>query len=380
MGKTVFRLFAAVPPGLEHIAEKEISEIGIKGKKVEGGVEFQGDLEVLYRANLYLRTPTRILLRVARFEAKTFSELVKRVKRYPWEIYIREDVPLRIRVTSKKSRLYHTKAIEQRILEGIAERVKFEPKKTSEEDLGEALVVRVEKDRFTISVGSSGAPLYKRGYKKILGEAPLRENYAAALVLISGWDKKSTFIDPFCGAGTICIEAALIATDTAPGLFRSFAFEKWRIHSEELWEKVKEEAKERIKKAETAIFGFDREKKVIDAAQKNASFCGMSELISFEVASFPKKDFKEAWIVTNPPYGKRLSKDEAKNAYRMLGRWIKKSFSSAHITLLSPSERLVRLMDLSLEKETSFSNSGIKVGIYKGKFDIEEREDSEKDG
>ena len=364
--RSIYRLFAATSPGLEDITKKELEELGIKGKITNGGVEFKGDLKTIYKTNLYLRTATRILLRIGIFKAENFGELVQKIKRYPWEIYIKEDIPLRIRVTSRKSRLYHTKAIEERVIEGISKRLKFEPNLTNNEDIGETLIIRVEKDRFHISIGTSGAPLYKRGYKKFLGTAPLRENYAASLILISQWNKRSPFIDLFCGAGTICIEAALIATNTPPGLYRRFSFESWRIHSEELWKRIKEEARDNIKEPEAEIFGFDREKRAIDSAIKNAGSIGMERYISFMNLSFPDMEFKNAWIVTNPPYGKRFSKKDAEDAYSMLGRWIRKNISSFHVSILSPSERLISLTGLPLKRETTFINSGIRVGIYTG--------------
>ncbi len=364
--RSIYKLFAATSPGLEKITKKELEKLGIEGKITNGGVEFKGDLETIYKTNLYLRTATRILLRIRIFKAENFGELVQKIKKYPWEIYIRQGIPLRIRITSRRSKLYHTKAIEERIIEGISERLKFKPNLTNNEDIGETLVIRVERDLFHISIGTSGAPLYKRGYKKFLGIAPLRENYAASLILISRWDKSSPLIDPFCGAGTVCIEAALIATNTPPGLYRNFSFENWRIHSKQLWERIKEEGKKGIKECEAEIFGFDKDKKMVKAAIENASSIGMERYISFINASFPDMEFKNAWIVSNPPYGKRLPKEEAESAYSMLGRWIRKNISSFYVSILSPSERLISLTGLSLKKETTFINSGIRVGIYTG--------------
>ena len=363
---TVFKLFAVSPPGLEYITARELKELGIEGKVVKGGVEFKGTLKDIYRTNLLLRTANRILVRVAIFKAKSFKELVERVKRYPWEIYIQKDLPIKLRVTSRKSKLYHTKAIEERIVRGIMERVKFEPLITEEEDLGESIIVRVERNRFTISVNSSGAMLHKRGYRRETGDAPLREIFAAAMVLESGWKGDAPLIDPFCGSGTIPIEAALICTNTPPGLYREFAFEKWRIHSEELWQSVKEEAAQSIKECRVPIMGFDKDRRSVKAAQINAFFSRVKANLSFEVKSLPKLSMEKAYIVTNPPYGIRVEADNLTEIYASFGRWVKSNFKEAHVVILSPLKRYVEATGLRLERVTSFSNGGIRVGLYRG--------------
>ena len=363
---TVFRMFAVSHPGLEEITLRELEGLGIEGKPTPGGVEFKGTLEELYRTNLWLRTANRVLVRVAIFKATTFAELVERVSRYPWEIYIREDVPVKFRVTSRKSKLYHTKAIEERVIKGIMKRVKFRPLMAEEEDEGESVIVRVERDRFTISVNSSGAMLHKRGYREKASEAPLRENLAAAIILAGGWDGKTPLIDPFCGSGTIPIEAALICTNRAPGIDREFAFEKWKIHDQQLWEKVKEEALNAVRECTTPIVGVDIDEKAISAAVENSFRAKVYHNIRFVRGSFPAVEFKEAFVVSNPPYGVRLSSKNIEETYSSLGRWIRENFKRAHIVILSPLKRYIEATGLELERRLTFSNGGIRVGLYVG--------------
>ena len=363
---TVFKLFAVSPPGLEEITSEELKRLGITGKLMKGGVEFKGKLIDIYRCNLWLRTANRILVRVARFKATTFRELVERISRYPWEIYINEKTPIKIRVTSRRSKLYHTKAIAERIIEGISKRVKFTPVLAQTEEEGESLIVRVEKDFFTVSVNSSGTMLYKRGYRKDVGEAPLRETFAAAMLLIAGYNGEKPLIDPFCGSGTIPIEAALICTNTPPGMYRGFAFESWRIHSPSLWEEVKEEAKSKMKGCSAPIYGFDLNPKVLKSAAENASRAKMNSFITFKRASFPSLKMEEAYIVTNPPYGIRIPIKDTENLYRKLGNWVRQNFKRAKVVLLSPLPQYVKATKLPLKRITSFSHGGIRVGVYVG--------------
>ncbi len=365
---TVFRMFAVSPPGLEGFTLRELEELGTQGKAETGGVEFKGSLELLYRSNLMLRTANRVLVRVATFRATSFRELVERVKRYPWEIYISSEVPLRLRVTSKASRLYHTGAIAERVLEGMKERLGFAPSTTNSEDEGEAIIVRVVRDRFTISVNSSGAMLYKRGYKKLVGKAPLRETFAAAMLMASGWDRKTPLIDPFCGSGTICTEAALFCTCTPPGILRGFAFERWKIHDQNLWHRIKEEAKGRISPCTAPILGFDISEKALELAEKNAASAGVAQYISLKRESFPKTGLETAYIVTNPPYGLRVFVPDVEKIYRKLGERTKRSFREATVCLLAPDKRLASATGIPLERLTSFSNGGIRVGLYVGKW------------
>ncbi|WP_456437796.1 THUMP domain-containing class I SAM-dependent RNA methyltransferase [Desulfurobacterium sp.] len=359
--RTVFKLFAVSQPGIEEITLSELEDLGIEGKVVPGGALFKGGLRELYLSNLWLRTANRILVRVASFKVTTFSELVKKVSRYPWDIYFPFPQKVKVRVTCKKSKLYHSKAVAERVLKGIHHRLKHQLEEAKFEDEGTSIVVRIENDFCTVSVNSSGASLHKRGYRVVETEAPIRETLASAMILASGWDRKTPLIDPFCGSGTIPIEAALIGANIPPGFKRDFAFMKWKNFDEVLWNQLLAEAKDGITEF-PQVFGFDISKEAVDAAVKNAGAAGVK--ISFKVASFPEYGLPPlAYIVTNPPYGKRI-KVNPEEIYRDFGRWLKKVFSGFKVAFLSPSNRLASVTGIKCKRVTTFSNGGIRVNLY----------------
>ncbi len=357
--ETVYEFFAVSPPGLESVTAQEIAALGLEPQIRPGGVAFQGGLRELYLANLWLRTASRLLLRVAEFYAPSFETLVSRVARYPWEIYLPYASKVRIRVTCRRSRLYHSGAVAERVLKGIARRLGRELALTKEEE-APLLVVRLFRDQALIRVDSSGRDLFKRGYKVASGPAPLRENLAAALVLLSGWDQEAPFLDPFCGTGTIVIEAAMIAANLAPGLRRTFAFTSWKNFSPELWEELCAAARKRFQPPEALIWGSDVSEKAIKAAQENARAAGVEEFVCFKRADVrqlsPPAPF--GYLVTNPPYGERL----ARTIYPVWGRVIREKFSSWKVFFLSP-EKAPKL-GLPLRRLTSFDHGGLKVSVF----------------
>ena len=238
MPASTHRCFAITSPGVEAITASELVALGVTPLKTEpGGVEFEATLGQLYRANLELRTASRIIVRLAEFPARAFYELERKARRVPWEEIVAAGVPVRFRVTTKKSRLYHADAIAQR-LQAVMGGERPVPAGTSveaEEDVSDRpgsesqlFVVRVIRDIVTISADSSGELLHRRGYRLAGGKAPLRETLAAAMLLGAGYDGRIPLADPFCGSGTSPIEAALLARRIAPGLHRTFAYEKWR--------------------------------------------------------------------------------------------------------------------------------------------------------
>ncbi len=359
--KTVFNLFAVSQPGIEEITLSELGSVGIEGKVVPGGVEFKGGLKELYLANLSLRTANRILLRVASFKVKTFPDLVRKVSRYPWAIYFPYSQNVKVRATCKKSKLYHSEAVAERVLRGIHSRLRYKLGEAKFEDEGTSIIVRLENDICTISVNSSGKPLHKRGYRVMETEAPLRENLASAIILASGWDKKTPLVDPFCGSGTIPIEAAMISANIPPGIRRDFAFMDWKNFDKKLFESIKKELESGII-SQTSVYGFDISDEAIDASMENAAYFNLK--INFEKSSFPFQGLPEiAYVVTNPPYGKRIITDTV-GVYRDFGKWIKKAFPAVKAAFLAPDKSFAKATGLRCKEVLNFSNGGIKVRLY----------------
>src|SRR3954468_8155076 len=233
-----YDIFASTAPGLESIAAGELNALRIRGRQEIGGVAFGGDLRQIYEANLWLRTASRVVVRMGDFHASTFSELERRAKKLAWEKFIPAKASVRLRVTCRKSKLYHSDAVAERVLSAIAgsvsraiavaaETSEDEEAETALEASSQLFIVRIVNGQCEISADSSGELLHRRGYRQEIAKAPLRETIAAAMVLASGWKRNESLLDPLCGSGTIPIEAALIARKIAPGLKRAFQFMNW---------------------------------------------------------------------------------------------------------------------------------------------------------
>ncbi len=345
------REFLAVcPPGVEGILEGELKALGIRGKVIEGGVLFRGGFREMALANLWLRVASRVLLRLARFRAETFAELEKRIARLPWERFVPEGFGVRFRVTSYRSRLYHEGAIRERFLRVVSRRLGREVSSAGERE--SLVVVRFVRDLCTVSLDTSGGDLFRRGYKEAKGPVALRENLAAALILASGWDGKKPLLDPFCGTGTIPIEAALIAARRAPGLYRKFPFESWPDFDRTLWEDLKEEArrKEQLPPERPFIFAADASERMVAAARKNLEAAGLSgwvKVFRAELESLRPPVAASGFLVTDPPYGRRLRSRDLEELYRRLGRLLRERFRDWRLVLVFPREKIRTLEALT---------------------------------
>ncbi|MBS1241551.1 MAG: methylase, partial [Gemmatimonadetes bacterium] len=262
--------FAVTAPGLEAVTAAELAALGLVPTGMEeGGVSFTADLSGLYLANLQLRTASRVLVRLATFEGRGFPELERHARKVPWQDFLGPGVRAAFRVTSKKSKLYHAGAIEERVA-GTVGRSEGQTGGVDQE-----FVVRVFRDRFTISADSSGALLHQRGYRLATAKAPLRETLAAAMLLGAGWDPRTPLVDPFCGSGTIPIEAALLARRIPPGRHRSFAFMRWPGFDAASWQALLARADaESLPQASAPIVGADRDAGAIRASVANAERAG----------------------------------------------------------------------------------------------------------
>ncbi len=373
---TRYRFFAVSPPGLERIVLKELKELGLpEGHILPGGVEFPGGLDALYRANLWLRSASRVLVRVGSFRAKDFKTLVERIERYPWELYFHHTDRLKIRVSSHACRLYHTGALAERVLSGVEHRlgrhIRPDTRHADIDDPSQALLLlRGERDRFHLSVDSSGPHLYRRGYRKAHSKASIRENLAAGLLLMAGWtgNEGEALLDPFCGAGTIPIEAAMLSRRIAPGIHRGFAFQFWKNHDSCLWNRIRKEAMESGKRhSGFPIMGSDISRDAVEACLENAERAGVSECIQFEhrpVTRVPRMP-PPGLLVTNPPYGKRVKGAGGGKVYKMLDGLLEGALRGWRWAVLCPEGRSGRLQKKS-SRAAILSNGGIRVALWTG--------------
>ncbi|HEU5359451.1 MAG TPA: class I SAM-dependent RNA methyltransferase [Gemmatimonadales bacterium] len=397
--------YAITAPGIEAITARELTALGLPVTATEpGGVAFSATPVQLYAANLHSRTASRIIVRVVEFSARTFFELERHAKKVPWERFAAPGSAVSFRVTSRKSKLYHQGAIEERLARWAGERgfacrseesrVKSEkaeveigfsdPAAGTPEDRespfhpslftlhSQLFLIRLHRDKVTVSADSSGELLHRRGYRLATAKAPVRETLAAAMLLASGWDGSAALIDPLCGAGTIPIEGALIARNIAPGARRSFAFERWPEFDAAAWAKLREAALngERATVNGT-IEGADRDAGAIAASVANAERAGVANDITFVQRALDAwadvPSHRGGWLVTNPPYGVRVGEDAQLAAlYATLGAVARQQVPGGQIGVLSADPRLDARIGLPLTERFAAENGGIGVRFVTG--------------
>jgi len=346
--------FAIVAPGLEPFALAEAKALGLDAVLEEGGIAWTGDAHSALLANAGLRIASRVLVRLASFEARSFAELERHARKVPWARVLKAGDSVRFRVTCRKSRLYHSDAVAQRLADAVMRVVPgvhaHGGSVTEDEVIDDdtaLIVARVMRDRVTVSADSSGALLHRRGYRQATAKAPLRETIAAAMLAASGWDDVSPLVDPLCGSGTIPIEASLRARRLAPGAKRTFAMERWPTVPRTLGEQVRAELAERaLASADAIIMGSDRDAGAITAATSNAERAGVAGDVTWAERSLSGAQFPEAvkgWVVTNPPYGVRVGDaDRVRDLWAQLGNVLRERVPGWKLALLSPDAVLER--------------------------------------
>ena len=336
--------------GLESILKREIQDLGYEIVQVEDGrVTFCGGIDAVSRANIFLRTAERILLKVGSFEAYSFDELFEKTKALQWEDYIPENGRFWVtKASSVKSRLFSPSDIQSIKKKAMVERLKscYHIQWFKEDGASYPIRVFLMKDVVTIGIDTSGMSLHKRGYRPAAGKAPIAENLAAALIMLTPWKKDRILVDPFCGSGTFPIEAAMMAANIAPGMNRSFTAEEWgNLIDRKYWYEAVDEANDLVDdRIETDIQGYDIDPDVLRTARKNAENAGVSHLIHFQQRavkdlSHPKK---YGFIITNPPYGERMEeKERLPQLYREFGESFRglDSWSAYMITSYDEAER-----------------------------------------
>lgn len=305
--------------GTESVLKREITELGYEIKSVEDGrVSFLGDAAALCRANLFLRTTERVLLVVGRFQATTFDELFEKTRMLPWERFIPENGRFWVtKANSVKSKLFSPSDIQRIMKKAMVERMKQSYKKEWFPEDGAAFPVRVSiiKDEVTVGLDTSGESLHKRGYRRLTSKAPITETLAAALILLTPWKADRILVDPFCGSGTIPIEAAMIGANIAPGRNREFLAEQWTgVVPKQAWYDAVNEAEDVIRRdVVMQIQGYDIDGDMVKAARQNAVEAGVEEYIHFQQRPVAKLSHakKYGFVITNPPYGERLEEKKA---------------------------------------------------------------------
>lgn len=358
--------------GMEAVLKREIVDLGYDVTLVEDGrVTFLGDEEALVRANIFLRTAERVLLKVGSFRAVTFDELFEKTKALPWEEYIPQDGKFWVKkAASVKSRLFSPSDIQSIVKKAMVERMKQIHRVSWFTESGADYPVRVflMKDNVTIGLDTTGDSLHKRGYRKLVSKAPVAENLAAALLLLTPWKGNRVLADPFCGCGTIPIEAAMIAANIAPGVGRSFTAEQWKnLVDRKQWYEAVDEAESMVdKNVETNIQGYDIDGDMVQSARENARLAGVDHLIHFQkrpIAEFnhPKK---YGFLVTNPPYGERIAdKESLPDIYRQLGEAMDR-LDTWSFYILSAYEEAQDHIGRKAEKNRKVYNGMIKAYYY----------------
>ncbi|MCK5695573.1 MAG: RNA methyltransferase [Desulfobacula sp.] len=367
------RFFAVCSPGLKKICENEMLASGFPEdnlRVIQGGIEFKSKPETCMQFNLHLRSPLKILMRINRFKATSFRKFEKTIDTVDWDLYLPENVNLKFNVTSKKSRLYHSDAIAQRCEKIILNQLSLGSTFTSsaKNKSNQTIYIRADHDDFTISLDSTGELLFKRGIKKKVAKAPLRENIAFAMLFWTQFSKNDILIDPMCGSGTFSLEAAMIKADLPPGFLRSFAFENWPGFSQKTYAYLKKQAKKKMLPfLEKQIFASDIDAMALTALEQNISNHDFSHII--EVS---KKDFfsinpslispqKRGVVMLNPPYGKRLGeKTNTQSFYREIEKKLAADFKGWRVGIILPSRACKSYLELKLELKP----------VYHGGLDI----------
>lgn len=368
-----FELIAPCHFGMEAVLKREILDLGYEITNVDNGkVTFEGDAEAIARANLFLRTTERILLKVAQFKATTFDELFENIKAIPWEEYIPKDGKFWVtKANSVSSKLFSPSDIQRIVKKAMVERMKETYNCSWFEETGASYALRISivKDVVTVGIDTTGESLHKRGYRKFTAPAPVTETLAAAMILLSPWRPDRVLVDPFCGSGTIPIEAAMIALDMAPGMNREFVAENWsNLVPKKHWYEAVEEAQERIRTdVDIHIQGYDISEEVLRMARANAELADVDSYIHFQqrdVKNFstPKK---YGFVISNPPYGERLStKEEMFSLYKTIGQVMSEN-NTWSFFLLSGYEEAQKAIAAGGDRKKATKNRKIYNGMLK---------------
>ena len=368
------QFYASCPKGMAELVEQELQSLGLKTwEKTSGGVIFESNWEGCYKANLNSRYASRILKPLLEFPAYQNEELYNHIRKHDFTKYIDPTQTLAIDVVVKDCMLHDQRFVAMKIKDAIVDqfREKFGVRPDVDSKNPHLRIhVRGNKDQFSVSLDTSGDSLFMRGYRQATGEAPLKENLAAGLIGLSGWDKKSSIVDLFCGSGTVLIEAAMMALNIAPGLQRKkFGFFNLKDFDEQAWNKVVQEAiSAESEELDFKFYGNDIDKKVLDIAKRNAKNAGVAEFIEFKnvpiSTALPPEE--KCMVICNPPYGSRIGdEDNLKDVYRDLGFTLKHRFNGCEAWILSGNAELLKEMKLKSTRRHFVFNGNIECRFLK---------------
>jgi len=364
--------FGSCPRGLEALLVRELAELDISAAAVPGGVAFPGAWDACYRANLWSRIASRILWRIAEFDYRNENDLYAAVRAIDWPRYFRVERTLRVNLTAQRSPLKSLEFATLRIKDAVCDRFRDTLGKRPSVDRA-APDVRVhaflEAERATLYLDTSGEPLFKRGWRSGAGEAPLRENLAAGIVMLSGWTPHEGLMDPMCGAGTLLVEAAAMARGRPPGAKRSFGFERLAAFDAALWERVKRE--HRGLELAPQLYGSDNDPKAIAAARRNLAEAGVERWVKLEQADVLERPAPAAAgvMVMNPPYGERMgSPEELARFYPRLGDALKQRYAGWRCYIFTADLRLPKLIRLEPSRRTPLWNGALECRLYEFKI------------
>lgn len=373
MNDKEYELIAPCHFGLESVLKREITDLGYEIVSVEDGrVTFKGDETVIPRANIFIRTAERILLKIgSSFKADTFDELFEGTKALPWEEYLPRDAKFWVtKATTNKSALFSGSSIQSIVKKAIVDRMKQTYHINHFEEDGDEYPIRVFifKDMVSIGIDTSGTSLHKRGYRQLVGKAPISETLASALLMLTPWNKDRVLVDPFCGSGTFPIEAAMIGANIAPGMNREFTADSWdKVISKKIWYNAYDEAHDVIRKdIEMNIQGYDLDPEIIKCAMINAREAGVDKYIHFQA-----RDVKElsnpkhyGFIITNPPYGERLEdRKDLPELYRTIGESFAR-LSDWSMYLITSYDEAEKYIGRKADKNRKIYNGMIKSYFY----------------
>jgi putative N6-adenine-specific DNA methylase len=370
--------FAVTLPGLESLCQQELAALPFDNQRLKvekGGVSFRARVHDAYAANLHLRTASRILMRIGQFTVTAFHQMEKQILDFPWELFLYAGQAFSLKVTSSRSRLIHTAAIAQRFEKGIAQRLGTHPglaPPAGNRPADQIIVIRGIADRFTVSLDSSGDPLYKRGLKTGGGRAPLRETFAAAALALAGFSDGCILADPMCGAGTFSLEAALIAGRIPPGWYREFAFMGWPCYQPGRWKHLRRTAAKLISTPEfPVIFATDIDPVATERLQKVVAKFGLESAIQVQPRDFfalapPDRGAAPGIVTLNPPYGVRLKTGiPTDRLYAQVGRQLIDSYAGWNLALILPRQELLKHFPFAMQT-LAFAHGGLDLILATG--------------